>query len=206
MIVAGEAWIRNKGLTHDASTPQEYFRILDQLPFAERLAAGPLARARRYAYQEAIDLVLDGLAPLGPRYVDDLAEGFGSRWVDVHETKGKRSGAYSWGAYGAPPVILMNWNGTLYDVFTLAHEAGHAIESIRHGLGIDRTTMTVPTVELWLMPTALIACGVAVMPDSDAIERLVPAVDGDVVKALAELLTLATRLPASEGRPSSASR
>jgi len=50
VIAAGEAWIRNKGLTHDASTPAEYFRILQQLPFAERLGAGQLARARRYAY------------------------------------------------------------------------------------------------------------------------------------------------------------
>ena len=50
VIVAGEAWIRNKGLTHDASTPEEYFRILEQLPFPERLAAPQLARARRYAY------------------------------------------------------------------------------------------------------------------------------------------------------------
>jgi hypothetical protein len=50
VIVAGEAWIRNKGLTHDASTPEEYFRILDRLPFAGRLGAEQLARARRYAY------------------------------------------------------------------------------------------------------------------------------------------------------------
>jgi hypothetical protein len=50
VIAAGEAWIRNKGLTHDAGTPAEYFRILQQLPFAERLGAGQLARARRYAY------------------------------------------------------------------------------------------------------------------------------------------------------------
>jgi hypothetical protein len=50
VIVAGEAWIRNKGLTHDASTPEEYFRILERLPFAERLEGAQLARARRYAY------------------------------------------------------------------------------------------------------------------------------------------------------------
>jgi oligoendopeptidase F len=62
-------------------------------------------------------------------YVNDLRSGFHGRWVDVHETKGKRSGAYSWGAYAAPPVILMNWNGTMNDVFTLAHEAGHAMHS-----------------------------------------------------------------------------
>ena len=50
VIVAGEAWIRNKGLTHDASSPEEYFRILDRLPFPERLGPAQLARARRYAY------------------------------------------------------------------------------------------------------------------------------------------------------------
>ena len=84
---------------------------------------------RRYGYREAVDIVLGGLLPLGERYVTDLRAGFGARWVDVHETKGKRSGAYSWGVYGAPPVILMNWNGTIADVFTLAHEAGHAMHS-----------------------------------------------------------------------------
>ena len=84
---------------------------------------------RRYEYREAVELVLDGLAVLGDRYVEDLAAGFDARWVDVHETRGKRSGAYSWGAYGSSPVILMNWNGTLNDVFTLAHEAGHAMHS-----------------------------------------------------------------------------
>jgi hypothetical protein len=50
VIVAGEAWIRNKGLTHDASSPAEYFRILERLPFRERVAGEQLARARRYAY------------------------------------------------------------------------------------------------------------------------------------------------------------
>jgi len=85
---------------------------------------------RRYAYQEATDVVLAGLRPLGEGYVGDLAGGFAARWVDVHETKGKRAGAYSWGIYGAPPVILLNWNGTVNDVFTLAHEAGHAMHSL----------------------------------------------------------------------------
>ena len=84
---------------------------------------------QRYAYRDAANLVLDGLGLLGAEYVTDLRAGFANRWVDVHETKGKRSGAYSWGAYGAPPVILMNWNGTMSDVFTLAHEAGHAMHS-----------------------------------------------------------------------------
>ena len=83
----------------------------------------------RHEYREAVDIVLDGLGGLGNRYVDDLRQGFANRWVDVYETKGKRSGAYSSGAYGAPPVMLMNWNGTISDVFTLAHEAGHSMHS-----------------------------------------------------------------------------
>ncbi|MDQ4044361.1 MAG: oligoendopeptidase F family protein, partial [Chloroflexota bacterium] len=83
----------------------------------------------RYPYREAVEIVLAGIAPLGEGYVDALRRGFEGRWVDVYETKNKRSGAYSSGVYGAPPVILMNWNGTISDVFTLAHEAGHAMHS-----------------------------------------------------------------------------
>ena len=93
-----------------------------------RVALAP-EPAQTYSYEEAVEIVLGGLTPLGHRYVDDLREGFASRWVDVYETKGKRSGAYSWGTFGANPVILMNWNGTLNDVFTLAHEAGHAMHT-----------------------------------------------------------------------------
>jgi oligoendopeptidase F len=91
----------------------------------------PLApeSTKHYDYREAVDVVLSGVRALGNEYVRDLRGGFESRWVDVHETKNKRSGAYSWGAYGAPPVMLMNWNGMLSDVFTLAHEAGHAMHT-----------------------------------------------------------------------------
>jgi oligoendopeptidase F len=85
---------------------------------------------RRYTYAEAVELVLASLAPLGEEYVSALRGGLTTeRWVDLPETKGKRSGAYSWGAYRANPVILMNWNGTLDHVYTLTHEAGHAMHS-----------------------------------------------------------------------------
>ena len=84
---------------------------------------------KEYDYRQAVDMVLGGVGALGDRYVSDLRIGFDSRWVDVHETKNKRSGAYSWGIYGSPPVMLMNWNRTLSDVFTLAHEAGHAMHT-----------------------------------------------------------------------------
>ena len=102
---------------------------LDELKrYDLRVPLAPESR-KKYRYREAVEIVLSGLGALGDQYVSDLREGFNSRWVDVHETKGKRSGAYSWGAYGAPPVMLMNWNSTLSDVFTLAHEAGHSMHS-----------------------------------------------------------------------------
>lgn len=84
---------------------------------------------RDYTYAEARDMVLDALEPLGRPYLDVLREGFDARWIDVHETAGKRSGGYSMGVYGAHPYILLNWSSRLNDVFTLAHEVGHAMHS-----------------------------------------------------------------------------
>lgn len=84
----------------------------------------------KYSYAEAVDIVLDSVQPLGDDYVTRLRAGLNGRWVDQRETKGKASGAYSWGTYRVHPVILMNWNGTLDTVFTLAHEAGHAMHSL----------------------------------------------------------------------------
>lgn len=84
---------------------------------------------RHFTYEEAKKAVTEGLAPLGERYLSLLNEGFDSRWIDVYENEGKRSGAYSWGAYGIHPYVLLNYNGTLDHVFTLAHEMGHALHS-----------------------------------------------------------------------------
>jgi oligoendopeptidase F len=80
-------------------------------------------------YNEAKELVLKGLAPLGEDYLNVLKEGFENRWVDVHENKGKRSGAYSSGSYGTNPYILMNWQDNVNNLFTLAHEFGHSVHS-----------------------------------------------------------------------------
>ena len=80
-------------------------------------------------YEEAKDLVIKGLSPLGEDYTSILKEGFENRWVDVHENKGKRSGAYSSGAYGTNPYILMNWQDNVNNLFTLAHEFGHSVHS-----------------------------------------------------------------------------
>lgn len=84
---------------------------------------------KTYTFEEAKKIVKRGLAPLGEDYLAILQEGFDNRWIDVYENEGKRSGAYSWSAYGTHPYVLMNYNGTLDNVFTLAHEMGHALHS-----------------------------------------------------------------------------
>lgn len=80
-------------------------------------------------FEEAKKIVSKGLAPLGEEYLQILQEGYDNRWIDVYENENKRSGAYSWGAFGTHPFVLLNYNGTLDHVFTLAHEMGHAIHS-----------------------------------------------------------------------------
>ncbi|MBN2694255.1 oligoendopeptidase F [bacterium] len=84
---------------------------------------------KRYSYDEAIELVLEALKPLGENYIDTLKKGLESGWVDRYENEGKRSGAYSTGCYDTEPYILMNFNGSLNDVFTLAHEIGHSMHT-----------------------------------------------------------------------------
>jgi len=84
----------------------------------------------RTSFDQAVEMVLAALAPLGEQYVDILREGLRGRWVDRYESKGKRSGAFSSGSYGAPPYILMNYKEDVFaDVYTLAHEAGHSMHS-----------------------------------------------------------------------------
>src|SRR5215471_18445545 len=85
----------------------------------------------KISFDEAVDQVVTALQPLGKEYVDVLREGLrNSRWCDRYETKGKRSGAFSSGSYGAPPYILMNYKEDVFaDVYTLAHEAGHSMHT-----------------------------------------------------------------------------
>lgn len=85
--------------------------------------------AKKVSYEEAKETVLKALAPLGEDYVKVVEEGFNNRWIDVYENEGKRSGAYSAGAYGTHPYVLLNHNDTLDNMFTLAHEMGHAMHS-----------------------------------------------------------------------------
>jgi len=81
-------------------------------------------------FDEAIDQILAAFEPLGPEYTTTLSEGLRGRWCDRYETKGKRSGAFSSGSFGAPPYILMNYKSDVFsDVYTLAHEAGHSMHT-----------------------------------------------------------------------------
>ena len=80
-------------------------------------------------YEQACEYVTDAMAPLGDEYQSRLAEGLDSRWVDVYETAGKQSGAYSGGTYDSQPYILMNYQDDVSSMYTLAHELGHSMHS-----------------------------------------------------------------------------
>jgi len=85
--------------------------------------------SKNIPFEESQEIVLKALAPLGSQYVEDLRSAFESGWIDVYENQGKTSGAYSWGTYLTHPYVLLNYQGTVNDVFTLAHEMGHAMHS-----------------------------------------------------------------------------
>ncbi len=82
-------------------------------------------------FDEAYDLVIEGLAPLGKSYQDLLKKGREEGWIDVYETEGKRSGAYSAGVYESHPYVLLNYQQTTNEIFTIAHEMGHAIHTYK---------------------------------------------------------------------------
>lgn len=80
-------------------------------------------------YDEAKEILIEAFKPLGDEYINTVQKALNSRWIDVYETEGKATGAYSWGSYTSHPYMLMNYNGTMDHMFTLAHEMGHAMHS-----------------------------------------------------------------------------
>lgn len=90
-----------------------------------------------YTFEDAKELVKKALSPLGDKYISDLSKGMEAGWIDVYENKGKHSGAYSWGCYGAHPYVLLNFQGKYNDVSTLAHEMGHAMHRYYSNLNQD---------------------------------------------------------------------
>ncbi len=83
----------------------------------------------KITYQQAKDIILKALSPMGEEYVNALKEGFNGGWIDVYENSGKRGGAYSWGTYTCHPYVLLNHTDNLNSMFTIAHEMGHALHS-----------------------------------------------------------------------------
>ncbi|KAF1296390.1 oligoendopeptidase F [Enterococcus sp. JM4C] len=83
----------------------------------------------KFTYEQARDKAVEALQPLGAEYLAIVEEAFSNRWIDVVENKGKRSGAYSSGAYDTLPYILMNWHDSLDQLYTLVHEMGHSVHS-----------------------------------------------------------------------------
>ncbi|MGG7144349.1 oligoendopeptidase F [Clostridium nigeriense] len=80
-------------------------------------------------FDKAVEMVIEGLNPLGNEYLDIFKSGVEEGWIDIYQNKGKRGGAYSWGGYATLPYVLLNYNYELNDVSTLAHEMGHSIHS-----------------------------------------------------------------------------
>ncbi len=102
---------------------EEQFRLYDR---GVSMIDGEPAK---FSWEEARDLVLEAVKPMGETYYNDMKKAFSERWIDVRPNKGKRSGAYSSGGYATNPFILMNYNETLDNVFTLIHELGHSMHS-----------------------------------------------------------------------------
>ncbi|MFC5405223.1 oligoendopeptidase F [Cohnella soli] len=102
---------------------------LDELHMYDLFAPLVEEFAMEITYEQAKEKVFDSLAPLGEDYRKVLREGFDSGWIDIYENEGKRSGAYSWGAFGTHPYVLLNHNDNLNSMFTLTHEMGHALHS-----------------------------------------------------------------------------
>ena len=87
------------------------------------------AQNQTYEFEQAKQMVLEALKPMGEDYLSHAREGLENRWIDIYPTKGKKGGAYSWGCYDSQPFILLNYTKNLDSVFTLIHEMGHSIHS-----------------------------------------------------------------------------
>lgn len=120
---------QNLGALHKYVALRKELLDLDELRFSDLYVPVIDEGDFKFTYDEACEIILEALKPLGEDYCALVRKGLSERWVDVYETPGKRSGAYSAGAYGMHPVILMNFQGTFDDVFTLIHEMGHSIHT-----------------------------------------------------------------------------
>ena len=114
---------------HDYVSLRKKTLGVDELHFYDIYAPLTSDYTVKVSYENAKETVLDALKILGDDYVSQVKKGYESGWVDVYENDGKRSGVFSWGAYGTHPYIFLNYTETLNDIFTLIHETGHAMHT-----------------------------------------------------------------------------
>lgn len=118
-----------------ANLKKELLRVENLHPYDIYVTLFDQKYERKYPYDDAVEIVLDSLEIMGEDYISSLKKAFNERWIDVYETVGKRSGAYSSSTtYGVHPYVMLNWTDLLNDVFTLAHEMGHNMHSYYTGL------------------------------------------------------------------------
>lgn len=124
-----ESVTENCGVMHRYIADRKKILGVDKLYFYDVYA--PLVKDAevKMPYDKAYEYVVEGLAALGEEYQNLLRRGYNERWIDVEETEGKRNGAYSAGVYGVHPFVLLNYQPTLNDVFTIAHEMGHSLHT-----------------------------------------------------------------------------
>jgi oligoendopeptidase F len=121
---------RNLGVLHRYMTLRKKLLGVDELRMYDIYTPLIPQARKKIPYPDAVQTVQQGLSLLGEDYVREVEKGIGSRWIDVYENVGKTSGAYSSGSYTTQPFILLNYQDTLDDVYTLAHELGHSLHSL----------------------------------------------------------------------------
>lgn len=119
----------NLGVFHKYFDLKRQILGLDKIAIFDMRAPSCDSLEKAYSYEEAYDIVLDALKVLGDDYIEILKLAKEKRWIDVFTNDGKDTGAFSWGAYGKHPVVLLNYESTINDVFTLAHELGHSMHT-----------------------------------------------------------------------------
>ncbi|MCM1546270.1 MAG: oligoendopeptidase F [Clostridiales bacterium] len=124
-----ESVTENCGVMHRYIADRKKILGVDKLYFYDVYAPLVADAEVKMPYDKAYEYVIEGLGVLGKEYQDLLRRGYNERWIDVEETEGKRNGAYSAGVYGVHPYVLLNYQPTLTDIFTVAHEMGHSLHT-----------------------------------------------------------------------------